>query len=101
MLDPVIPHHRARLAGKCIKSSGIIQPTGKMMYIVSFYPVIFHSALQRGPSPPYTNARIVQVADFIMGNIDTAHVSRTDTHTPPIFISHIRYQVIFNSDIRA
>ena len=33
MFDPIIPHHGARLVGKRIKSSGIIQTTGKVMYV--------------------------------------------------------------------
>ena len=101
MFDPIIPHHGARLIGKRIKSSGIIQTTGKVMYIVGFYPVVFHSAFQGCPSPADTNTRIIQVADFIMGNVDTADVSRTDPHAPPVFIGHIGDQIIFNGNVRA
>lgn len=101
MFDPIIPHHGARLVGKRIKSSGIIQTTGKVMYVVGFYPVVFHSAFQRCPPPADTNTRIIQVADFIMGNVDTADVSRTDPHAPPVFIGHIGDQIIFNGNVRA
>lgn len=54
----------------------------------------FHSAFQRCPPPADTNTRIIQVTDFIMGNVDTADVSRTDPHAPPVFIGHIGDQII-------
>jgi len=36
-----------------------------------------------------------------MGNVDTADVSRTDPHAPPVFIGHIGDQIIFNGNVRA
>ena len=71
-----------------------------MVDVIGFNPIAPHSAFQQGPSPAHTDTWIIDVADFIMYDMDILYISGSDAYTSPIFIGHFLNQVVPYGDSR-
>ena len=82
-----------------VDTTSIIQLLGIAVYVVTFYAVVVHAALQRCPAPSHADARVVDVTHLVLYYIDIADIPGGDAHSTPVFVCGILYAVVLNSDI--
>ena len=97
MFNPVFGNLPVGLCRQGVNASHIVHILGKMMDVVCINPVVFHAIDGFCPAPAHTNTGIVQMADFIVFDVNIVCISNANAHATPVFVGTVGDQVIFDS----
>jgi len=101
VVNVIVADFHSRLGAKGIDSAHVVHIAGKMVDVVGMHPVIPRTGKGRGPPPPHTNPRIVEVAHLVVFNIYASSESDADAHAAPVLFGAIRNPVVRDQDITA
>ena len=94
----IVGNGGAGLGTEGVDASRIVELEGKIPDGVAVYAIVAHAGVVAGPSPAYTNARVVDAVYCVVGYFHIPHITAAYTHTPPVFIGGIGDTVVGDTD---